>query len=452
LIGCYEMPVALYLRRSAELSFSSLVILALVFPVVGGQIKAALLIYCIVAVLLLEVLRQNSIVCLHRKTFTFLGTLICINGFFVIWGMWNSAQFEGSEEAINVYLFFPLVYLFLISITPSIIDLKSMARILLFVSLVISFITIAQSIRVFSLGIVPGYSMLYYIYPELANDYMNFAFTGGDGYLPRATERLAFLAPFSVALVAFGKKIGLPNKLVLVNFLLVLTAVAFTGRRVFLLIVVLTIVVLVIRRFLVRPRQVIQGFVVALSVALLVVAGLQFYGNDPDAEDSRAEAISADVADDFSDFTFDVRTSQIEKILAESNRNPVLGVGFGNDIATHVRDPQHPWRFELTYFALLFQTGVLGMCLYGLVGVQLIGLSRDAWNQGGDVILPFIIGMCGGLVAAATNPYLNYGTGQWIIFLPVALFNVVLVNSSRSQLSRPSIRRTDGEYGSAGVR
>jgi hypothetical protein len=424
----------------------------LVFPVVGGQIKAALLIYCVVAVLLLEAVRQEPIVCLHRKTFTFLGTLICINGFFVVWGMWNGAQIEGSEEAVSVYLFFPLVYLFLISITPSIVSPRSMARVLLYVSLVISFLTIAQSIRVFSLGIVPGYSILYYIYPELANDYMNYAFTGGEGYLPRATERLAFLGPFSVALVAFGRKIGLPNKLVVVNFMLVLTAVAFTGRRVFLLIIVLTIMVLVFRRFLVMPRQVVQWLVVAVSIALLVVTGFQFLGNTPDAEESRVEAVSADVADDFSDFTFDVRTSQVEKILAASNRNPVLGVGFGQDIATHVRDPRHPWRFELTYFALLFQAGVLGLILYGIAGVQLIDLVRDAWNQGGDVIWPFIIGLCGGLVAAATNPYLNYGTGQWIIFLPVAIFNAVLVNSSRSQLSRPSPRRSGGEYRSAEVR
>ncbi|NNF40573.1 MAG: hypothetical protein HKN64_04275 [Woeseiaceae bacterium] len=104
-----------------------------------------------------------------------------------------------------------------------------------------------------------------------------------------------------------------------------------------------------------------------------------------------------------------------------------MGTGFGNGIAGYVRDQEHPWRVELTYIALLFQTGVLGITLYAFVTQRLAGVISAATKMAGLALLPFVFGMGGALLAAATNPYLNYGTGQWILFLPVAIFNAVLV-------------------------
>lgn len=427
------MPLEHYVRFFAQASFHLLVMLALVFPVVFGVAKAALLASCIFAVLLLELLGRQSHLCIHRKTFLFFGVLLLLNGFYVVWGAWNGAPSEGTREAVEVYVFFPLVYLFLVVVTPTIISPSSMTRALLFVSLVVAFLTIAQTARVFSFGTAPGYSLLYYVYPGLDQDYMNVGFTGVDGYLPRATERLAFLGPFAVALLAVGKKTGLSNKLIWANFLLVLLAVLLTGRRVFLLTVVLSAVVLLFGRFVAARRQVIKAVVIVGIIGLLAVAMYQLFAYRADTVASRVEAVSTDVGGELGNLTFDVRRDQVGHILAEADKNPMLGVGFGNKIAGHVRDPQHPWRFELTYVALLFQTGALGVLLYALVGLRLLEMAREAWREERDILLPIVVGMAGGLLAAATNPYLNYGSGQWIIFLPVAVFNAVLVSSVRSQ-------------------
>lgn len=423
------MPLDRYVRNSAQACFLLLVALALLFPIIWPEFKAALLAYCVLAVLLLEALGQPSSLCLHRRTLVFFASLLSLNSFFLIWGMWNGAPFEGSREALNVYVLFPTVYLFLTAVTPSIVKPVAVMRTLLLVSLVVAFMTIAQSARVFSLGILPGYSLLYYVYPGLEQDYMNLGFTGVDGYLPRATERLAFLGPFAVALLAVGKRSGLSNKLVWANFLLVFLAVVLTGRRVFMLTLVLSILVLLASRVMSARKEVVRG-VVAVGIVGLLAAGIHQVLQQTTLESaSRVEAVSSNVATELGNLTFGIRQEQVRHVLAEADRNPVLGKGFGSKLPGHVRDVQHPWRFELTYVALLFQAGALGICLYALVALQLLLLAKDAWNVDRDAIMPFVVGMAGGLAAAATNPYLNYGSGQWLLFLPVILFNAVLVQS-----------------------
>ena len=428
------MPLDHYVRASAQACFLLLVALALLFPIIWPEFKAALLAACIVAVLLLEALGQRSSICLHRRTLVFFALLLSLNGFFVVWGMWNGAPSEGSREALNVYVLFPVVYLFLVAVTPSIINPAAVTRTLLLVSLVVAFLTIAQSARVFSLGILPGYSLLYYIYPGLEQDYMNVGFTGVDGYLPRATERLAFLGPFAVALLAVGKRAGLSSKLVWANFLLVLLAVVLTGRRVFMLTLVLAVLVLLASRVMAARKEVVRGVVAAGVVGLLAFGIYQVLQQSTADTASRVEAMSANAASELGNLTFGIREEQVRHVLAEADKNPILGKGFGSKLPGHVRDPQHPWRFELTYVALLFQAGAVGLCLYAALALQLLALAREAWRVDRDTIMPFVVGMAGGLAAAATNPYLNYGSGQWLLFLPVILFNAVLVQSGTRQV------------------
>jgi hypothetical protein len=443
------MPLENYVKASAQTCFLLLAALALLFPVIWPEVKLALLGCLVIAVLLLEAMGRHSSVCLHRRTLVFFASLLSLNGFFVLWGMWNGAPAEGSREAVNVYLLFPVAYLFLVSVTPSIINPTTVTRVLLLVSLIVAFLTIAQSVRVFSLGILPGYSLLYYIYPGLEQDYMNVGFTGVDGYLPRATERLAFLGPFAVALLAVGKRAGLSSRLVWVNFFLVLLAVILTGRRVFMLILVLAILALLVSQVMAARKEVFRGVIAAGVVGLLALGIYQVLQQSTLETASRVEAISSNVATDLGNLTFGIRQEQIRHVLAEADRNPILGKGFGSKLPGHVRDPQHPWRFELTYVALLFQTGALGIGLYAVIALQLLALAKDAWDVDRYAIMPYVVGMTGGLMAAATNPYLNYGSGQWLLFLPVVLFNGVLVQSGMKQAQ--AIAQSRLQQGSSGV-
>ena len=415
------------LQRSIEFSFLLFLSLVLVFPVVLGWIKLLLLAYIVAAVVIVDTTSRKPVISVHASVLVFMFSMILVNALFVLRGLLNGASAEGSLEVVFVYLVYPVFYLALIFLSPSIIDVNKLAKTLVLVSLVVSFLTIAQGLRVLSANIVPGYSLLYYLYPGLVAGYMDYAFTGLDGFLPRASERLIFLAPFSVGLLVAGKTLGLSRAWVLVNLFAVTAATAFTGRRAILLILILAVVTLVVRWFLRAPRRSAGIVGICATSTALLLAGVVLVGMGSVSSGIGNDPVNDYVLTEFGNFKFDIRTTQLEKIFSKANEEPLLGIGFGRDIAGYIRDPVHPWRVELTYLALAFQTGAIGILLYLFVAKKLLNVVTAAMHSGGIVLFPFIMGLGGGLLAAATNPYLNYGTGQWILFLPVAIFNAVLV-------------------------
>lgn len=141
----------------------------------------------------------------------------------------------------------------------------------------------------------------------------------------------------------------------------------------------------------------------------------------------------ARIIESYTDSDLSIRKNQFAELMMATAESPLLGAGFGNSVSGYVRDPEHPWRFELTYVALLFQTGG-GISLYATALFLLLVIAINSFKKSGVVILPYIFGLAGGLIATTTNPYLNYGTGQWILFLPLAVFNCALLAKSRKIL------------------
>ncbi len=103
----------------------------------------------------------------------------------------------------------------------------------------------------------------------------------------------------------------------------------------------------------------------------------------------------------------------------------------------------HPWAYELTYVALLFQTGVIGFFFYsvGVIWIFVMGLRMAASSHRlADQMLAVLVGLACFLVANATNPYLAKYDLMWVIFLPVAMINhyMLSVDSSLGHQSRSS--------------
>ena len=88
--------------------------------------------------------------------------------------------------------------------------------------------------------------------------------------------------------------------------------------------------------------------------------------------------------------------------------------------------------YELTYVALLFQTGIIGVLAYlGLLfwpvykGAQLLKKTNE---EAGLFIIPSIVGCACFLIANATNPYLQSYDFMWALFLPIAIINFFMKN------------------------
>jgi hypothetical protein len=121
-----------------------------------------------------------------------------------------------------------------------------------------------------------------------------------------------------------------------------------------------------------------------------------------------------------------IRGEQLQGLVAGWSEHPLLGRGHGAFLRDHVRDPERPWAYELSYAALLFQTGLVGFLAYaGFVGwlfwQALLAVRRGGYEA--RVMLPLTVGLAAFLVANATNPYLLKFDFLWTLFMPLAFLN-----------------------------
>jgi hypothetical protein len=129
------------------------------------------------------------------------------------------------------------------------------------------------------------------------------------------------------------------------------------------------------------------------------------------------------------------RSLQFSALIDAWTKSPIIGAGAGAGGASYVRDPAQPWAYELSYVALLYQTGLVGVTVYaaGMVwifwsGIQMIRSGHPL----GFRLLPILTGVAAFLVANATNPYLAKFDYLWVIFLPVAYINLWLLRPAPS--------------------
>lgn len=115
--------------------------------------------------------------------------------------------------------------------------------------------------------------------------------------------------------------------------------------------------------------------------------------------------------------------------------NPWFGHGHGS-VAGVIRSSEMPWAYELTYLALLFHTGVIGVLLYGACigwiywqGILVIRKS----NTYGSYMVAVLTGATCFLIANMTNPYLAKFDFMWIVFLPLAIINLHLLEKDKNE-------------------
>lgn len=128
------------------------------------------------------------------------------------------------------------------------------------------------------------------------------------------------------------------------------------------------------------------------------------------------------------------RHEQFFALLHGWMESPIIGAGHGATAISSLRSDEQPWAYELSYMALLFQTGVLGIAIYGAavswIFVRGVTLMRRLPDSAG-LLVPTLSGLACFLVANATNPYLLKFDYLWTLFLPVAIINAYMLKVSR---------------------
>jgi hypothetical protein len=429
-------------RNLGKWSVVLAIYLELVFPLVFGSLELLLLTLGVISFVVVQVSSTSNKVIVVDKLLFFVVLLVLINSFFVCVGVLKGASEEGIAEAFKVYTLFPLAWIGLIVLVSGLLGIQSITRLLIAVSLSISVLTLVQSAKVSSGVDVPGYNLLSIVYSGLETGSTSFLFTGGGGYLPRSMERLALLSGFSVALVSYANWFKVSNKIIYINAVLVVMAVIVSERRIFIIATVLTLGVVFLRWLVINVSPCAPGkWVFRLVSGVLVLGTVVYLG----VENTflPLDHLIGHLTTSVNEGGYDIRTEQMMVLLEGFSNNLLFGAGFGNDIEGYFRNINAPWRFEMTYNALLYQTGIIGFCLYMLLAGQLLEITIRVIKLSGEIVMPYVAALACALLAISTNPYLNYGSGQWLIFTPLIAFNILLAGVVNKLPSRIQLASAD---------
>ena len=249
-------------------------------------------------------------------------------------------------------------------------------------------------------------------------------FVGRDGLLPPHWLRLIAAIAATAGTMTGGRR-ALALVLVLAPFIAWAVRVVLQRRR--------------------AERATVQGRVLVLAMAGLAVVGfmpgLLTGGVIGAAWQSLASYVTGAAFPGSSAADDRLRAYQADRLLDQWTDAPLFGHGFGATIDGFARDPVEPWRWELQYHGLLFQTGIVGVLLIAVGAILTVSAVIRAARVRPDLVPSLVVsctGAAGMLIGNATNPYLQAPGHVWSIFLPIAVANVMLCSRERRGVATTS--------------
>lgn len=340
----------------------------------------------------------------------------------------------GAIQAATVHVIWPLLYLFFIGLLrepATLINLQKVIVIGVLLSAVLGILLVVGTLAGYGKQLADTFA---------TNDVAAGMYDGFARYRMSNVPTVVYGTGFLLALICVPRERRWCSRgwtlLVWITLLPMLAAVILSGRRAAWLVVLLSPPIVFALLALARQPLRMRLWVVLATLGIAASLGvLAYFG----LEASSIEREFVHAFDFSAEKSASVRGEQGEALLSEWAERPVLGHGLGA-AASVVRSFDQPWAYELSYAALLFQTGLLGMAIYGAAvlwvfwaGIRIVRtLPASA-----TVLLPLLAGLAGFLIANGTNPYLAKFDYLWVIFLPVAAINVFLARL-RSTLPAPA--------------
>jgi hypothetical protein len=418
-----------------------LLFLLAVYPMVPAllPVKATLLSIVLVAVCILTFTTLQ--LGLHSSVVIWTGLLSALGFVFVMEGL--VAGMPGASAQVGVYAIWPIVYLLLIAGVRSEQTLVGLTR-----TLVISTSCIALFSVIYMLiatNVLPENSY----FDLLSFNWKSELISLHEGYIAMqypGLNSLPFLVPFSLAvLVTCGgyKQEALISPVWAWTALGAgLEAVLLSGRRGLLVVTMLAPLGILVfssfqpteekrlhRKYLVR---VVTTGILALIVSMFslnALSGISLSGL------YERLSVGFDFTPNTDDNGANERRRQFHALAAGWMENPIFGAGHGAPAYGSVRSELQPWSYELSYMALLYQTGIVGIAVYAAGICWIFWMGVRVIRAGGRLsalMLACLTGMSSMLIANATNPYMDYFDAMWVIFFPLAVINLSLLRSSHA--------------------
>ena len=400
------------MRRAFETTAWLLLVGSIVLPTALAEIKAGLLLLATFLAIYLTVKEKPAIL----PEFAFFWAIYPVAG--IAWSVYGLAMGNpGAVRVLTVMLAYPLVFPLLATCYQPAYDRRIYSAMQ-----AAAWILVATNVVYLAGSLLSGGGAVVDAMQSLFGD--NAVVDDGDDYfkftLPNVPS-LIFLIPFFlVALLSGFAKSPVAGVALILSMLAV---GVLSGRRALLVTAALgPMLAYALTCGAKRDEHRSSSGLVrnaGISAALIFTALWLFYGFDR-SEFYRDQLISVF---DFSDNASNTeRRLQFEALSAGWAESPIFGAGAGA-AAGYSRSVEHPWAYELSYVAFLFQYGVVGFLLYSIGILYLVFRLRElVKGHGRDSIFYCVLaGFLSFLAANATNPYLAKFDFMWVLFLPFAM-------------------------------
>ena len=400
-----------------------LFLLMLVVPGAYKPAKGAVLALLLTTVAV-DALRRRSIA-VHPSIAQWCVASASIGVFFLLHGVLGGSV--GASRLLTVELLWPLVMVFLVPIWATDKAQRALHLLLCLSTLLIGLHTLSYVL--YSLGWLPGW-----LYLPLDQGQQFSAGVMISFYLHNVTS-LFFLIPYLIGLLLIwpeGRRFPVPRALAWVTAGLGFIVVVLSGRMGLLCVCALSPLVALAVRALLRGKAPVLSrralLWTVLAGLLCIAVGLVVLET---ATEFRVSVLFRHLMANLQEHSGDdgaaIRADQFRRLIAGWKVAPILGAGSGMPLPGYLRSLDLPWAYELSYAALLYHTGVVGvllrLLLAGWVGVWCLRILRSGF-QTALWLAPILVGTICFLIGNATNPYLGKFDSLGVILLPLAMVNL----------------------------
>jgi hypothetical protein len=335
----------------------------------------------------------------------------------IVWafvGLLNQETFfVGVTDALRLYIIWSATFVLLYTLLRSQSSLQLIHTGLIVAGILISLMNFVGVLdQISHSGVVP----------ESVSEELNQRIGINEGYIQITSRNIAslfFLVPYLISMQVRADSVEAKSISTKLSLVLCLILTVISGRRALLLVVAFTpFTILLIsalsgnlRLIKVGARRLFLGYTIALAMGIGVVAIQPKFLPELLYVQHIQEAFSAT----------DERTIQKPFLVEGFERSPIIGLGFGAAVG-YQRSAERPWIYELTYYQMLLQAGLLGVAILGVLilsyGVFVTSILRT-YKHGSAVPFGLIVGVISLLIGANSNPYLaSFDLLFFVGFLP----------------------------------
>jgi hypothetical protein len=249
---------------------------------------------------------------------------------------------------------------------------------------------------------------------------------------------LMFLLPYMLVLYFYSEgNTFFEDRLILITLLISVFVILLSGRRALQLVFILSLsIIYLFRLFSLSGKRRSLRFVrtklfsIALfliMVSFLPIALSYFLGMD-DVISSILETFTSAFKTDNASGA--VRLEQSIALLNGFYDSPLVGNGLNSFAKSCIRSKENPWSYEMTYLALLFQTGLSGFIVFFIYCYKVASANFRSYSKSIGSHKNFFLGVFAGVVAyifvGSSNPMVYY---IWFWSISLIAFNPSLSNN-----------------------